>query len=986
MLSNADAALPMPPFHGMPSFSAGLSVADIDPLMQSEARFKALALASGQIYWVADAQGYPVDVSAWCAFTGLTPQEASGTGWIAAIHPDDRARVLADWADALASRRPICHEHRLRRADGQYRTVLVQAYPALTPDGTVSQWVGVDTDITLLQELRADVQASQEEFRATFEQAAAGIAHVRLDDGRLLRVNQKLCEILDYSSEELQQHTFQDLTYPPDLSLNLEMFERLLAGEISTYTIEKRYIRKNGSLIWANLTASLKRDRSGRPEYGIAVVEDISARKALEAELHRRLHEWETIFASMHDGLLVFGPDQKLLRANPAFRSLVGWPADSPLYSMSWQERTRTLQVRNSQGELLTPEQLPLKHVFQGQAVAEEHIIKNRQGHDVHVSMRGTPLIDTAGHILGAILVFQDITERRRLERQATAYTRELETIFASMNDALIVFRADGTILRTNPAYMALVGWPANSAFYRSMSAAERRQALQLRDSQGNPITPDMGPLPLERMLRGESVAEERILRNRLDRDVYVSMRGAPLIDASGRVEGAVLVLRDITEQHRLEQQTQAALRALLRMAELLVQHPTERETQRPLLVGQHLAELACSLLDCPVATIVTLDPETLEMEILATVGYTPAQEAHLNSIISNWLHSPPDRTQIQRLKAGETLALDVTQPPYQQDTAPLEVSQAIVAPMRLRGHLIGLLIFNPHQLAQTFTEQQIALAGATAQLVGLVIERERLLREREDARAHALALHEWNRQMDTFLSMVSHELRTPLASMKLSVQLTQRRLNRALKETSTDGHKLLAPLSALQELLAPAERQIIRLERLIKDLLDASRIKEGKLELRLKRANLNAIVCDVVAQQRELAPERAIQMQTPPDQPLLVRMDEDLIRQAIANYLSNALKYSPETTPVLVGVEREARWARVWVRDQGPGIPLADQERIWDRFQRVPGIRELADSAGGLGLGLYVTKMIVERHHGHVGMHSTPGAGATFWFTLPLA
>ncbi|HEX6779358.1 MAG TPA: ATP-binding protein, partial [Ktedonobacterales bacterium] len=316
------------------------------------------------------------------------------------------------------------------------------------------------------------------------------------------------------------------------------------------------------------------------------------------------------------------------------------------------------------------------------------------------------------------------------------------------------------------------------------------------------------------------------------------------------------------------------------------------------------------------------------------------------------------------------------------------EVGQAIVAPMRLGGQMIGMVVFNPSKLVQTFTDQQIALAGVTAQLVGLVIERERLLHEREAARAHALALHEAHQQMDTFLGLVSHELRTPLATMKLAVQLIHRRLERASLDMPEAAGDLGAFLASLQELFAPVERHTARLERLVKNLLDASRSKEGKLALTLERADLITVVQEVVAEQRELLPQRVIQLHTLAEvgpQALVVLVDCDFIKQAVINYLTNALKYSPETAPVLVGVEQQAGQALVWVRDQGPGIALADQEHIWDRFYRGPGMREQRAAVRGLGLGLYVTRMLIERHRGQVGMTSTPGQGATFWFTLPL-
>ena len=121
-------------------------------------------------------------------------------------------------------------------------------------------------------------------FRATFEQAAVGVAHL-LPDGRFLMVNQKMCDIIGYSREELLGKTFQEITYPYDLTADLENVRKVLANEIKTYSMEKRYICKDGSLIWVNITVSLVRDLQGSPVYFISVVEDISEHKKLEEQL-----------------------------------------------------------------------------------------------------------------------------------------------------------------------------------------------------------------------------------------------------------------------------------------------------------------------------------------------------------------------------------------------------------------------------------------------------------------------------------------------------------------------------------------------------------------------------------------------------------------------------------------------------------------------------------------------------------------------------
>ena len=120
--------------------------------------------------------------------------------------------------------------------------------------------------------------------RATFEQAAVGIAHVGLD-GRWLRVNDRLCAIVGYSREELLRITFQDVTHPDDLEADLEFVRQVLSGELKTYSMEKRYVRRDGSIVWINLTVSLVRGAEGEPRHFISVVEDITERKRAEEAL-----------------------------------------------------------------------------------------------------------------------------------------------------------------------------------------------------------------------------------------------------------------------------------------------------------------------------------------------------------------------------------------------------------------------------------------------------------------------------------------------------------------------------------------------------------------------------------------------------------------------------------------------------------------------------------------------------------------------------
>jgi PAS domain S-box-containing protein len=150
-----------------------------------------------------------------------------------------------------------------------------------------------------LEELVAALSESEERFRATFELAGVGIAQVSLE-GRFVDVNPRLCEITGYTPGEFKALSFQEITHPDDLDTDLEYARQLLAGEIERYSMDKRYFRKDTSVIWVNLTGSLVRDVAGNPLHFVAVLEDITVRKAAEAAVKSSLDEKEVLLREIH--------------------------------------------------------------------------------------------------------------------------------------------------------------------------------------------------------------------------------------------------------------------------------------------------------------------------------------------------------------------------------------------------------------------------------------------------------------------------------------------------------------------------------------------------------------------------------------------------------------------------------------------------------------------------------------------------------------
>jgi diguanylate cyclase (GGDEF)-like protein/PAS domain S-box-containing protein len=201
------------------------------------------------------------------------------SAWYQIVHPDDRERLRKAVERALESGEGHRERFRVIGKRGEIYWVLGHAKVFRDPDGS-PRLVGLNVDVTDWIDALADSEAR---FSATFEQAAVGIAHVGLD-GAWLNVNQRCLEIVGYPKEDLLKLTFADITHPEDLAKDWALVHELIRGERLTYSMEKRYFAKSGRMIWANLTVSLVRRRDGSPDYFISVIEDITARKQLEAE------------------------------------------------------------------------------------------------------------------------------------------------------------------------------------------------------------------------------------------------------------------------------------------------------------------------------------------------------------------------------------------------------------------------------------------------------------------------------------------------------------------------------------------------------------------------------------------------------------------------------------------------------------------------------------------------------------------------------
>jgi signal transduction histidine kinase len=278
---------------------------------------------------------------------------------------------------------------------------------------------------------------------------------------------------------------------------------------------------------------------------------------------------------------------------------------------------------------------------------------------------------------------------------------------------------------------------------------------------------------------------------------------------------------------------------------------------------------------------------------------------------------------------------------------------------------------------------------GITISLVASATERSRrrALSERAEAQAHELAaMKQLQERMDEFLATASHDLRAPLTVTMGSISLATGRFERLAAAVLAQPPDLVKQVEATRRSLDETSQSVNRLARLVALLFDISLVRAGKLELHCVPCDLVAVVREPLEALRLASPQRTIDLQVLAAGPVPVVADADRIGQVVTNYLTNALKYSPEDQAVAVRVDVTGAGARVAVADHGPGLPQREHDRIWQAFYRAEGVRVQSGSGSGLGLGLHICKTIVERHGGQVGVESAGGQGSTFSFTLPLA
>ena len=335
--------------------------------------------------------------------------------WADCIHPEDRARVTAEVHRVIVQGdEGWAHEYRFRCQDGSYASVLDRGHIIRDDAGRAVRMIGGMTDQTERKRAEAALRESEERFAGAFEQAPIGKALVS-PDGRWLKVNKALCDLVGYSEAELLSRTFQDITHPADLEIDLENVRRMISGEILSYQIEKRYVHARGHLVAVLLNVSLVRDSQNQPRYFISQIQDITSQKNADAERKQAedaLRESNEKFHLMADNITdvfwIRSPDMRELHyVSPAFARIWGRPPET-LYAnpQQWADFTHP-EDRERVVEAFA------RLRADGPNLDIEYRIARPDGEIRWIRARGFQVRDDSGKLIRLTGIATDITERQ---------------------------------------------------------------------------------------------------------------------------------------------------------------------------------------------------------------------------------------------------------------------------------------------------------------------------------------------------------------------------------------------------------------------------------------------------------------------------------------------------------------------------------------------------------------------------------------------
>ena len=797
----------------------------------------------------------------------------------------------------------------------------------------------LQTEINKRQRTNKVLEKKEEQYRLIVETTTEGIL-VLNSEGKTTFVNSQMAEILGYTVDEmLGMPVFAFISEDEQANAAVKI-ERCRQGIQEQQDL--KFSRKDGSQLWAILSITPIFDEVNQYAGALAMVTNITQRKQVEEALQESEEKFRTIVENAHEIIYLLKPDGIFSYVSPKWSNFLGH------------------DIKDVEGKSLAlflhPDDLQncidfLNKVLKTGEKQEgvEYQIKHKDGtwrwHTSNVSA----LKDQSGNVLYYVGICRDITERKRTEEKLRLNEERFRQLADNIHEVFWISDLDSNqMLYVSPAYEAIWGY----------TCALLYEQPRLWLDSVYPEDREHVTAAFKKQIQGHYNYEYRIIRS--DRSIrWIWTRAFPVRNALGEVYRIAGISEDITERKQRDEE----IRFLHTMTQAIFE---SEDFSSALRIALHKV---CEATGWNFGEAWIPRPDGTALE------YSPAWYSSTHSLqefrkLSEGFVFPPNvglpgRVWVSKKPEWHRDVSQESNTTYVRAQIAMEsgLKAALGIPLIANERVLAVLVFYMFESREE-DERLIELISASTEL-GLIIQRKQAEEEVCKALEQEKQLNELKSR---FISMTSHEFRTPLSTILFSAELLENYGQKWSEEKKSEH---------LQRIQISVER----MTQLLEDILLLGKAEAGKLEYKAEKLNLDKFCSDLVEElQLGIGNKHAITF-IKQGQCTTTCMDEKLLRQILSNLLSNAIKYSPKGSTV--GFEASCQNGEVifQIRDQGIGIPLEDQQRLFESFHRANNVGTIP----GTGLGLAIVKKSVDLHGGQITVDSKVGVGTTFTVRLPL-
>lgn len=822
------------------------------------------------------------------------------------------------------------------------------------------------TEKKLIEEAR---QEGERKFKAIFDQVGIGIIQTT-PIGDFITVNERFTQMIGYSVEELKKMNFADITFPEDISKSLSERDKMLNQKTNQSEIEKRYVKKDGSIFWARLTVSLLSDTQGNPNYFISTIQDITRRKHAEEAMIESEQKFKGIFDQTAMGMAQVSLDGTIINANEKCCQVLGYSL-TELQLMKFTEFTHLEDVEKDitlLEELLAGNiptySLEKRYIKKDGSIAWAFLTVSL----VRGADHSPKYFIAAIHDISARKANEDELSKSRKDlkkrvEERTSYLSLLQTISSEANKSDNVVEALKISLheicqltKWQIGHFYMVDKNHNDKIPRSdlwcledpefyQPFVEKTDQIKAHDisiisrvvSSGKPFWSN------------DIFHDKRLVRSEIGLQVGIKSGMAFPVLVKDEVAGVLEFFSNINI-HPSPSLMELMSQIGVQLGRLLERQRAKEEIE----LSQYRLQ---AILDNLPARIYLKDRDKKYLLV--------------NKVYRDFFNM---QNEDFRGKTAEDYFTDEQIKPWSVGDEDVINKGKVVSYEVVRGK-------DEQGRDRTFQLTKFPVMDPRGDIFaygGISIEITAIKETESRIRALLTSEHKARTEAekailarDEFISIASHELKSPITALKMKVQLTLRQLNRdpnpALDKFKTSMCKL--------------ESDADRLVTLINRLLDITRIQTGHFELHREELVVNDLITNLIE-------NFTLQLETT-DSKIEVEMKDDIkahwdksrIEQVVTNLITNAIKFG-EKKPIKLVLESTDHQARITVTDHGRGIPPEFKDKIFDRYERA----NVSEGIQGLGLGLYIVKQILESHGGSIRVESELGKGSTFVVDLPLS